>query len=156
MPTGGDQTLDMVKRAVFLREKRNALNLWKTRPGYHALRKRAAKKASVEKFTLENLDDYCSYLSTRMKIRVLGFRPIFEALSDKQIPLYSEEKKELTGKDIRDPEVSRLIADLETLWRNDPQQFFLLVGKNVRARREHLRDRWVEETADWILNPRLL
>ena len=154
MPTGGDRTLEMVKRAVFFREKRNTFNLWKTRPGYHALRTRAADGAGVATFTITDLDAYCRYLSKRMKIRVLGFKLPFEPISDKKVLLYSEVEKKLTGKEIR--EVSRLVAGLKTLWENDPQEFHLLVGKDARVRRARLRDRWVEETADWIRSPRLL
>ena len=89
-----------------------------------------------------------------MKIRVLGFKLPFEPISDKKVLLYSEVEKKLTGKEIR--EVSRLVAGLKTLWENDPQEFHLLVGKDARVRRARLRDRWVEETADWIRSPRLL
>lgn len=150
----GDRTLEMVKRTIFFREKHNTLNLWKTRPGYHALRKRTADEAGVAGFAIEDLDSYCRHLSKRMRIRVLGFEPSFEPISEKKVLLYSEEKKELTGKEIR--EVSRLIAGLKTLWEDDPQEFYLFVGKNARARKDLLRDRWVKETADWIRTPRLL
>ena len=153
MATSGG-TLEMVKRAVFLREKHGTLNLWKTRPGSQALRKRAADKAGAAIFIVENFDDYCHHLSARMKVPMLGFEAHFEPISEKKILLYSEEEKRLTGKEIR--EVSRLVAGLTALWEDDPKEFFLLVGKNVRARRVQLRDRWVEETADWIRNPRLL
>src|SRR3989344_2526871 len=140
MNTHGDRTLEMVKRAVFFREKSNTLNLWKTRPGYHALRKRAADEAGVAGFAIEDLDSYCRHLSRSMRIRVLGFEPPFKALSEKKIMLYSEEKKELTGKEIR--EVSRLVASLNTLWEDDPQLFLLLVGKNAMARKTQLRGQW--------------
>ena len=153
MNTGGDRTLEMVKRSVFFREKSNTLNLWKTRPGYHALRKRAADEAGVAGFAIEDLDSYCRHLSRSMRIRVLGFEPPFKALSEKKIMLYSEEKKELTGKEIR--EVSRLVASLNTLWEDDPQLFLLLVGKNAMARKTQLRGQWAGETAEWIRNPRL-
>ena len=143
----------MVKRAVFLREKQNTFNLWKTRPDYHALRGEAAEKAGAATFTIEKLDAYCHQVSRRMRIRVLGFKPPFAPISKKRVMLYSEEKK-LVGKEIRD--VSRLVASLKVLWENDPQEFYLLVGKNVRSRRGQLSNRWVEETADWIRNPRLL
>src|SRR3989344_97007 len=153
MNTHGDRTLEMVKRAIFFRDKHNALNLWKTRPGYHALRKRAADEAGVAGFAIEDLDSYCRHISKRMRICVLGFKPPFEPISEKKVLLYSEEKKELTGKEIR--EVSRLVVDLERLWEDDPQHFFLLVGKDARVHKDQLRDQWVKETAEWIRNPRL-
>ena len=153
MPTDGDRTLEIVKRAVFYREKRNTFNLWKTRPGYHALREGAAKKANVADFEVRDINAYCAYLSRRLKVRVLGFEPPFQALSKKRIMLYSEERKSV-GKEIRD--VSRLIAGLETLWKNDPQEFYLFVGNNARTRRRQLRKQWTNETSEWIRNPRLL
>lgn len=153
MPTNGDRTLEMVKHAVFYREKRNTLNLWKTRPGYHALHRKVAGKARFAILEIENLDAYCRYLSRRMKVHVLGFEPSFKALSEKRIMLYSEEEKRITNNEIR--EVSRLIAGLKALWEDDPQLYILLVGKNARTRRKELRGQWVKETADWIRNPRL-
>lgn len=154
MPTSGDETLKMVKQAVFQREKRNTLNLWKTRLGYHALRGKAAEKARVDTLEIKDLPAYCHYLSQCLRVHVLGFKPPFRALSKKRVMLYSEEKRGLTGKEIR--EVSRLIASLEKLWEDDPQYFFLFVAENVRARRTKLRNRWIKETAEWILSPRLL
>lgn len=144
----------MVQRAVFYREKGNILNLWKTRPAYHALRNLVADKANVTAFAFDRSDAYRSHLGGRLEVQVLMFRPPFKAISKERIRLYSEARKELTGKNLL--EVSRLIADLEAIWKDEPQEFILLVSKNASARAEQLTKRWVQLTADWIRAPRLL
>ena len=153
MPTAGDRTLAMVKRAVFYREKQNALNLWKTRPAYHALWDKVKDEADVTEIQLGNIASYREYLGKKIGARTLIFRVPFKPLSEKAILLYSEADKKLTGKNLL--EASRLIAELEAIWKDEPQEFILLVGKNVRARARRMSDRWVDLTADWIHTPHL-
>lgn len=149
-----NESTRMIQRAVFYREKQNVLNLWKTRPAYHALRKRVADAARVTAFELEDTDSYRANLGNRLGVQALVFKVPFRAISKEAVRLYSEARKGLTGKNLL--EVSRLIADLETIWKDEPQDFVLLVGKNARARAEGLTERWVQMTADWIRAPRLL
>ena len=84
----------------------------------------------------------------------LLFEVPFEPISKEKVRLYSEARKGLTGKNLL--EVSRLITGLEAIWKDEPQEFILLVGKNARARAERLTEQWVHLTADWIRAPRLL
>lgn len=97
MGTGGDATLEMVKRAVLFRDKRNILTLWKQRPAYHVL---------------------------------------------------SEAEKRLTGENLL--QVSRLVANLEAIWKDDPQYFVFLLGENISTRARQLREQWVDFTAQWL------
>lgn len=149
-----DEVTGIIQRAVFYREKRNVFNLWKTRPAYHALRKMVADKANVTVFGFERPDAYRSHLNGRLGVQVLMFNPPFEAISERKVLLYSEMEKRLTDRNLL--EVSRLVADLEAIWKAEPQEFILLVGKNARARAARLTEQWIRLTADWIRSPRLL
>ncbi len=146
----------MIQHAVFYREKRNVLNLWKTRPEYHELREVVADRANVNvtALALERPEAYQSHLSRRLGVQLLMFRPPFEAISKERVRLYSESKKGFTGRSLL--EVSRLIANLEVIWKDEPQEFILIVDKNARSRAKRLTERWVTLTADWVKSPRLL
>ncbi len=148
------ETTRMIQRAVFYREKKNVLNLWKTRPAYHALHKAAGDRVDAAVAKVEDLDAFRGHLNRHMSVPVLLFEVEFRPLGSRAVPLYSEAKKGLTDKHLL--EVSRLVADLETIWKDEPQYFILLVGKNARARAQRLTERWVDLTADWIRFPRLL
>lgn len=149
-----NETTRMIQRAVFYREKRNVLNLWKTRPAYHALHKAAGDRVDAAVAKVEDLDAFRSHLSRHMGVPALLFEVEFRPLSRRAVPLYSEAEKKLTGKHLL--EVSRLVADLEAIWKDEPQYFILLVGRNVRARAKRLIERWIRLAADWIRSPRLL
>lgn len=149
-----NETTRMIQRAVFYREKGNVLNLWKTRPAYHALHRMVEDAARVTAFELEDTDPYRTHLGNHLGAQALVFKVPFTAISREKVRLYSEAKKGLTGKNLL--EVSRLIADLEAIWKDEPQEFILLVGKNVQDRVKRLTERWVQLTADWVRAPRLL
>ncbi len=148
-----DETTRIIQGAVFYREKKHTLNLWKTRPAYHALRGEVEDKTQLRGFKIEKQDAYRAFLLNRMGVHALKFEIEFTPVSKRRIRLYSEEEKQLTDKDLKD--VSKLVAGLDAIWEDEPQEFILLVGKNARAREKHLKERWVDLTAEWIQNPTL-
>ena len=148
-----DKTTKMVQEAVFYRKKNNIFNLWKTRPEFHDFHDKVADKAQMAVKKFATTAGYRDYLTNKMKVQVLVFVPPFKPIGDKATYLYSESRKELTGKNLF--EVSKLVAGLETIWEDEAQNFVLLVGNNVRSRAEKLKEKWIEFSADWRLNPTL-
>ncbi|MBI2054053.1 MAG: HD domain-containing protein [Candidatus Staskawiczbacteria bacterium] len=148
-----DKITKMVQEAVFYRKKNNIFNLWKTRPEYHEFYDKVADKAQMAVKSFEKTEGYRDYLVSKMKTQVLIFKVPFKPIGDKATYLYSEARKELTGKNLF--EVSKLVASLETIWDDEAQDFVLLVGNNVRSRAKKLKERWVDISADWRINPTL-
>ena len=152
-----DKYTQMVKRAVFYRKKENILNLWKTRPYYHALEARVAERARQDlPLRFNRTVSYQSYLisARNMDMPALIFKVNFKPIGEKAIYLYSEAEGKLTGKSLF--EASKLVAGLETIWKDEPQYFVLLVEDNIKRKAKQLTEKWINLTADWILNPRLL
>lgn len=151
-----DKYTKMVQRAVFYREKENILNLWKTRPYYHTLEAKVAEKArQVLPLDFNRTISYQKHLSGvgGMDMPALIFEIEFSPVGRKAIYLYSEAEGKLTGKNLID--VSKLVAGLKEIWDDEPKYFVLLVETNIRRRAKQLTEKWVNFTADWILNPRL-
>jgi hypothetical protein len=151
-----DKYTKMVQRAVFYREKENILNLWKTRPYYHALETKVAAKSLQDlPLVFNKKTPYQGYLSSMggMDMPVLIFKVEFVPVGKKAIALYSEAEGRLTGKSLI--EVSKLVSGLQVIWNDEPQYFVLLVEKNIKRQAKQLTEKWVNLTADWILNRRL-
>ena len=151
-----DKYTKMVQRAVFYREKENILNLWKTRPYYHALQAEVADRSrQVLPLRFDKTISYQRHLSSvrGMDMPALIFKVEFIPVGRKAISLYSEARGELTGKNLI--EVSKLVSGLQLIWEDEPQYFVLLVENNIKRRVKKLTEKWVNFTADWILSPRL-
>lgn len=151
-----DKYTKMVQEAVFRREKKNILNLWKTRPYYHALQVRVASKARQNlPLDFDKTISYQYHLSSLrgMDILSLIFEVEFDPIGDKAIYIYSEAEGKLTGKTLID--VSKLVSGLEEIWKNEPQYFVLLVEDNIKSKVKKLTEKWISTTADWILQGRL-
>lgn len=151
-----DKYAKLVQRAVFYRQKENILNLWKTRPYYHALQDQVANKARQNlPLDFRKTVSYQMYLSSvgNMDMPTLIFRVEFAPVGKKAISLYSEASGKLTDKNLL--EVSRLVSGLQSIWNDEPQYFVLLVEDNVKQKAKQLTKKWIDLTADWILNPRL-
>ena len=151
-----DKYTKMVQRAVFYREKGNILNLWKTRPYYHALQAKVAEKSRrVLPLRFDRPVSYQGYLSSvrGMDMPALIFEVEFAPVGEKVIHLYSEAEGRLTGKNLA--EVSKLVSGLQVIWNDEPQYFVLLVESNIKHKAKQLTEKWINLTTDWILNPRL-
>jgi len=151
-----DKYTKMVQEAVFYREKKNILNLWKTRPYYHALQAKVADKSrQVLPLVFDKTISYQGHLSSvrGMDMPALIFEIDFAPVGKKAIYLYSEADGNLTGKNLI--EASKLIFGLQLIWEDEPQYFVLLVESNVKRKAKQLTEKWIDLTADWILNPRL-
>ena len=142
------ETTQMIQRAVFFREKRNVLTLWKSRPTYHEMWGRVKKAARVTDIQMSFDTLYDEYISDYMGVRALRFETRFEPVGKTAIPLYSEGKKRLTGKDFKDESV--LTSRLNEIAKGDPQDFIILVGRDVGMSAEKVKRQWVELTARWI------
>ena len=146
----------MVQRAVFYREKGNILNLWKTRPYYHALEAKVAAKSRQDlPLRFDRTVSYQGHLSSvgGMDMPTLIFNVDFKPVGKEAIYLYSETEGKLTSKSL--VEVSKLISGLQAIWNDEPQYFVLLVEEKIKRKAKQLTEKWVNLTADWILNPRL-
>jgi len=143
-----DEIARRIQRTIFYREKKNVLNLWKHRPEYHELREQVKLKARVTGIDYGFVGLYKNHLTERIGVDVLWFKVPFKPISEKAILLYSEDEQRLTGKNLLD--VSRLITDLEDIWKSEPQEFILLVGENVAEKARELKRQWIELTASWV------
>lgn len=146
----------LVKGAVFYREKENIFSLWKTRPRYHSLQEEVARKARQNMpLDFKIGVAYQSYLSGvgNMDMPVLTFEVNFKPVGKQVVPLYSQAEERLTGKTLL--EVSKLVSSLETIWKDEPQYFVLLVEDNIKYKAKQLIERWVNLTANWIISPSL-
>lgn len=151
-----DRYTKMVQGAVFYREKENILNLWKTRPYYHALQEKVAEKSRQNlPLDFNRTISYQRYLSSarNMDMPALIFEVKFTPVEKEAIYLYSEADGKLTGKNLF--EVSKLVSGLEAIWNDEPQYFVLLVESNIKRKAKQLTEKWVNLTVDWIINPRL-
>lgn len=79
----------------------------------------------------------------------MGLTPV----GKRTIYLYSEAEEKLADKNLL--EVSKLISGLKSIWKDEPQYFVLLIENNIKRRVKKLTEKWINLTADWILNPRL-
>lgn len=140
--------LEMIKRAVFFREKRNVLNLWKGRLTYHDLQDQVKTKARVDVINIGLFDLYLHELRRQLQVTVLGFELPFEAISNRATFLYSEKEQKLIGKSLVG--VSRLIADLDSIWKDEPPHNILLVGEDCLASSHQLTEQWIDITAQWV------
>lgn len=148
MDPARDPVLEMIKRAVFFREKRNVLNLWKGRLTYHDLQDQVKTKARVDVVNIGLFDLYLHELRQQLQVTVLGFELPFEAISNRATFLYSEKERKLIGKSLVG--VSRLIADLDSIWKDEPPNNILLVGENCLANTGQFIGQWVDVTASWV------
>lgn len=151
-----DKYTKMVQDAVFRREKKNILNLWKTRPYYHAFQAKVAAKARQDlPIDFRRAISYQRYLSSarNMDMPTLIFEIKFTPVGKKAIPLYSEAEGKFIDKSLL--EVSKLISGLQAIWNDEPQYFVLLIEENVKRRAKQLTEKWIDLTAKWILSPRL-
>ncbi len=151
-----NQFVGMAKRAVFYREKKNILNLWKTRTDYHSLLKKLAEKSRLLlPIDFEKGASYQHNLSRadNMDMPTLTFDIKFTPVTKNAVYLYSEDKKKLTGRNLF--EASKLISVLNEIWDDEPQYSVLLIGDNVRNKAVKLKERWVSLTVDWIIQRRL-
>lgn len=151
-----DKFVRMVQGAVFYREKKHVLNLWKTRPVYHHFQNQVIAKThpSAE---VKVTNPYVDHLNQKMNVRALVFKlDFFKPVvleSERQTRLYSEPLKKLTGETLI--QTSKLVEHLPVIRAHEPQYFVILVGHNVRMRYEKLAKQWINVTADWIQNPSL-
>ncbi len=143
-----DPTIQLVKEAVFQRENANVLSLWKTRPYYHELHERVDMEITESNKEFEKKLEYRDFLRENMQIEVLVFDVPFKPIGSKKIYLYSESEKKLTGQTLI--ESSRLVADLDKIWADEPQDFILLLGNGVRKNGKELRQKWVELSVQWL------
>ncbi|MBI2049981.1 MAG: hypothetical protein HYT35_00805 [Candidatus Staskawiczbacteria bacterium] len=146
----------MAQESVFYREKKNILGLWKTRPVYHEFQEKLAKIVRQRRpLEFDVGTEYQQYLSRvdAMDMPMLTFKVDFEPVGKDLIYLYSEANKKLSGRNLFD--VSKLVASLEAIWKNEPQYFVLLIGRNIRNKAAEVAEKWVTLTADWILQGRL-
>lgn len=139
-----DNLVKIIQRAIFYREKQNVFSLWKTRPTYHELWERVKKEARVLVIDYGKPDMYSEFLTKNIGIYALIMKVEFKPLTKDAVLLYSEAKKKLTGKNLLD--VSELVAHIETLWKDEPQEFILFAGKNVAQRAEQLKKKWFDLT----------
>ncbi len=149
-----DKTVKMVQEAVFYREKKHVLNLWKTRPVYHRFEDEIKVKTQRDSADFNRTDSYRDHLNRKMKVAALMFDlKFFKPVSDMATYLYSESQKKLTGDTL--VEVSKIVASLQAIRDNEPQYFIILVGHNARMRAQKLAEQWIDATADFITNPPL-
>ncbi|HVS79699.1 MAG TPA: hypothetical protein VHF05_01845 [Candidatus Paceibacterota bacterium] len=141
-------TFDMIKRAVFYREKENTLNLWKMRTDYHEIEDAVKSRARVNAVDYGIFDFYIHNLEVNTGVKVFSFPVKFTSISKREVPLYSESSKKLTGKSLL--KASKIVSDIETMMKDEPQQFFMLVGENARAHASKLRQDWIDLTARWV------
>jgi HD superfamily phosphohydrolase len=152
--TSGDETAEMIKRAVLLREKKHLLNLWKSRPAYQRINEELARVARIQDtrsidathFGLTGM--YESETRNRIGAHLLRFRTSFTPVGEKRKFLYSEGEKKLPDKHLT--EVSRLLASLNEIAKGDPQYFVLLVGRNIARKRAEKEKDWITLTAQWM------
>lgn len=81
------------------------------------------------------------------------FKVPFEPIGKKAIYLYSEAQGMPTDKHLL--EVSRITSGLETIWKDEPQYYVLLVGKNIGNRNLDTVEKWINATTEYVLNPTL-
>ncbi len=143
-----DEFTRMVQRAVFFREKGSVLNLWKNRPTYHELRRRVMQKARITDINFGIIPTYEDVLASHLEAKAFFFEVPFSPVSTDAVLLYSEQSKKLTGKNLLD--ISRLVADLESIWKGEPQEFILVVGDGVAKNANAIRRQWIDFTAQWI------
>lgn len=151
-----NQFVRMAQRAVFYREKKNILNLWKTRPIYHTLQEKLAGKVRRRlPLDFDKEHPYQRHLSRadNMDMPTLTFKIKFTPVDKKAVYLYSEAEKKLTGKNLF--EISKLISSLEIIWEDEPQYFILFIGHNVRGKADKITEKWITLTANWILQGKL-
>lgn len=155
-----DKFVKMVQEAVFYREKKHVLNLWKTRPVYHRFKDQVASKTLNPLAEAEVTGSYVDHLNQKINALALvfdlGFFKTVETdpeKPEKQTRLYSEPQKKITGETLI--QASKLVAHLPVIRAHEPQYFVILVGHNARMRSEKLAEQWVKVTADWIQNPSL-
>lgn len=151
-----DRYTKFVQEAVFYRKKDNILNLWKTRLYYRTLQEKVAKKARQNiPLDFNKTISYQRYLSSvgNTDMPALIFDVKFRPVGKEAIPLYSEAERKLTGKNLL--EVSKLVSGLQSVWNDEPQYFVLLVEENIKRKAKQLTEKWINSTADWILNPSL-
>lgn len=149
-----DKTVKMVQGAVFYREKKHVLNLWKTRPTYHRFMQEIMVKTHRDSADFDRTDTYRDHLSRKMKASALVFDlGFFSPVSDKATYLYSESQKGLTGETLA--QSSKLVSHLNEIRAHEPKYFVILVGHNAKMRAKKLSEQWVDATADFILNPTL-
>ncbi len=151
-----NQFVKIAQDAVFLREKKNIVNLWKTRPYYHALQEELGKKVRQRPTVVFDKDtEYQNFMSRadNMDMPTLVFKVKFDPVAEREIYLYSETEKKLSGRTLI--EVSRLISTLQEIWTDEPQYFVLLTGRNIRNKAEALQEQWLNLTANWILQGRM-
>ncbi|OGZ68809.1 MAG: hypothetical protein A3D44_02325 [Candidatus Staskawiczbacteria bacterium RIFCSPHIGHO2_02_FULL_42_22] len=156
-----DKFVKMVQGAVFYREKKYVLNLWKTRPDYHRLQDWVAAATLNPSAKVEATDQYAIHLNKEMKkANVMAlvfdfgfFKPVESdpRKPEKHTRLYSEPKKRLTGETLL--QASKLVAHLPVIRSHEPQYFVILVGHNARMRSKRLEQRWIDSTSYWIDNP---
>lgn len=151
-----DKFVRMVQEAVFYREKKHVLNLWKTRPVYHHFQNQVIARTHPSA-KVEVTDSYVDYLNQKMNVRALVFKlDFFKPVvleSEKQTRLYSEPLKRLTGETLI--QASKLVEHLPVIRAHEPHYFVIFVGHNARMRYEKLAQQWINVTADWIQNPSL-
>lgn len=149
-----DKTVKMVQEAVFYREKKHVLNLWKTRPVYHRFEDEIKTKTHRDTADFDRNNAYEVRLNETMKVAALVFDlEFFKPVGEKATYLYSESQKKLTGDTLVG--ISRLVASLESIRKNEPQYFIILVGHNAKMRAEKLAKQWVDATADYLMYPTL-
>lgn len=148
LETSNDATAEMIKRAVLFREKKNVLNLWKGRISYHEMWDKVKKRARVNIIDLGIFELYMGHLKVQMQVPILSFKIPFKAVSERSTFIYSEKRKELTGKSLVD--VSHLIENLEPIWKSEPQRFILFVDKDIVASAIQRTQQWIDFTAQWL------
>ena len=148
MDPAADTLMQLIQRAVFYREKKNVLNLWKGRLAYRELEESVLTKARVNVVNLGIFELYSQYLATQLNVPLLTFGVPFEPISERAVLIYSEKEKRLSGKSL--VSASRLVADLNAIWKSEPQYFILLVDSDIAAKAEHFKQQWIDLTAAWI------
>lgn len=143
-----DAVIKMAKRAVFIREKKNILNLWKNRPAYHRFQEQVKKKGRLTEINIRSSELYEKEIGKHIGFETLYFPIDFKPIGKKMIFLYSESEKKLTGKHLF--EVSKLLTYLPDIWKDEPQYFILFIGENIEKERKRSEKEWIDFTAEWL------
>ena len=145
-----DEFTQMIRRAIFFREKKNVLMPWKSRPAYRRIMGQLETKARMTGIELSEPPGFPGFYETELEnqqgVRMLTFKMDFTPVGERRnILLYSESERKLTGENLLD--VSRLVEDLNAIWKDEPKEYVLLVGENAAARAKTLTPEWMDFTA---------
>ena len=151
MHPGGNEAVDMAKRAVLQRRKENVFSLWRNRPIYEHWQAEALCRVGLREFDFRRdipEEQYGRHLTTELGVTTLVFYTDFNPLGRTTIRMYDERAKQPTGKDLA--EVSELVSNLPNIWGREPQFYVLLLGNVATKDGIGWRNEWIASTVRWI------